>query len=80
MREETGLTLDAADGELLLRWTGEFFLCDVFRFRRELDPAALTLQPWETSDARLAPLREIRELQKAGQFVPWDYLDRLPEA
>ena len=79
VREETGLTLDPADGELLLRWTGEFFLCDVFRFRREIDPAALTLQPGETSDARLAPVSQIRELQQAGQFVPWEYLDQLPE-
>ena len=79
VREETGLALDPADGELLLRWTGEFFLCDVFLFRRRIDPAALTLQPAETEAARLAPLREIRALQKAGQFVPWDYIDTLPE-
>ena len=79
VREETGLALDPADGELLLRWTGEFFLCDVFLFRRRIDPTALTLQPAETEAARLAPLREIRALQKAGQFVPWDYIDTLPE-
>ena len=79
VREETGLALDPADSELLLRWAGEFFLCDVFLFRRRIDPTALTLQPAETEKARLAPLREIRALQKAGQFVPWDYIDTLPE-
>ena len=79
VREETGLLLDPGEPELLLRWTGEFFLCDVFLVRREFDPAALTLQPGETSAARSAGKAEILALRANGRFVPWAYLDKLPE-
>ena len=79
VREETGLVLDPGEAELLFCWTGEFFLCDVYHVRREFAPATLTLQPGETGAARAASLAEIRSLFAAGQFVPWDYLDRLPD-
>ena len=76
--EETGLRLDGKEAELLLRWTGEFFLCDVYLVRRAFDPERLRLQPGETSAARAADVFEIRALAASGQFVPWDYLNQLP--
>ncbi len=79
VREETGLLLRPEEAEYLFRWTGEFFLCDVYLVRREFEPTALTLQPGETGAARAAFLTEIRAMAAAGAFVPWDYLDRLPE-
>lgn len=78
--EETGLTLDPARGERLLRWEGEFFLCDVYRFRQDFDPAQLTLQPGETDEARAADARTILALSAAGQFVPWAYLEQMLDA
>ncbi len=78
VREETGIVLAPSEPERLFRWTGEFFLCDVFLVRRAFDPDALTLQPAETAAARTASLGEILALEAAGRFVPWDYLDQLP--
>ena len=75
--EETGLKLDPAHGELVLRWEGEFFLCDVYRFRQDFDAAKLTLQPGETDEARAADAQTILALSAAGQFVPWDYLEEM---
>ena len=77
VEEETGLRLDPASAERLLCWEGEFFLCDVYRFRQDFDPAQLRLQPGETDEARAADADMIRALAAAGQFVPWDYLERV---
>ena len=77
LREETGLVPAPESGTLLFRWTGEFFLCDVFRFRCEPDVERLTLQPSEICGARMASPAEILALSAAGHFVPWDYLQAL---
>ena len=76
-REETGLCLDPADGELLFRFSGDHFLCDVWRFRQDIDPDAITLQPGETVDSRFADAAEIRRLNDAGQFFGFEDLERV---
>ena len=75
VREETGLVLDPERAELLLCWEGEFFLCDVYRFRQEFSPEQLHLQPEETDGARLCSAEEIRALAASGQFVKLPYLE-----
>ncbi len=79
VREETGLRLDPENGELLLCWEGEFFLCDVYRFRQDFSLAEIVLQPGETDGAMLADAAEIRTLAEAGRFVDLPYLERVLE-
>ena len=77
VREETGLRLDPKRAELLLCWEGEFFLCDVYRFRQDFSPGQITLQPGETDGAMLADAEAIRALAAAGKFVNLPYLERV---
>lgn len=77
VKEETGLKLDPARAELLLCWEGEFFLCDVYRFRQDFTLSALTLQEGETDEARAADEAAIRTMSAAGEFVPLPYLERV---
>ena len=79
VEEETGLRLDPARGERLLCWEGEFFLCDVYRFRQDFELSSLTLQPGETDEARAADAQTVRTLAAAGRFVPWAYLEEILE-
>ena len=77
VREETGLVLDPERAELLLCWEGEFFLCDVYRFRQEFSMEQLHLQPEETDGAQLCDAEAIRALAASGQFVDLPYLERV---
>ena len=77
VREETGLRLDPKRAELLLCWEGEFFLCDVYRFRQDFSPGEIKLQPGETDGAMLADAEAIRALAAAGKFVDLPYLERV---
>ncbi len=79
VREETGMSLEPEQGELLLCWEGEFFLCDVYRFRQDFTLTQITLQPGETDGARLADAAEIRALAASGSFVDLPYLERVLE-
>ena len=75
VREETGLCLAPERGELLLCWEGEFFLCDVYRFRQDFTLGQVTLQPGETDGAMLADAEAIRTLAASGDFVSLPYLE-----
>ena len=77
VREETGLRLDPERAELLLCWEGEFFLCDVYRFRQDVSTGEISLQPGETDGAMLADAEAIRALAAAGAFVDLPYLERV---
>lgn len=79
VEEETGLKLDPEKGEFLFRYGGEHFLCDVWLFRQELDPARAVLQEGETDGVMLASAAEIRALEAADAFVKFEYLDRVLE-
>lgn len=83
VKEETGLALDPGRGELLFRFSGEHYHCDVWRFRQEVRLAEVALQPGETCDAQLADAAAIRALSAAGRFLDFEDLERvlaLPEA
>lgn len=75
--EETGLRLQPENGRVLLRYSGSYFVCDVWLFRQDFDPARLTLQPGETTAARAASADAIRALAQEDAFTPLPYLERV---
>lgn len=82
-REETGLRLDPGRGELLFRFSGAHFHCDVWRFQQPFDEIEIALQPGETCDFRLADPEQIRALDRAGAFFAFEDLEQVlswPEA
>ena len=79
VREETGLCLDPGEGELLLRFSGEHYLCDAWLFRREIDLDEIVLRPGETCGKRLADADAIRALNAAGRFFAFEDLEKVLE-
>ena len=77
VREETGLTLDPERGELLFRFSGAHYHCDVWRFRHDFTLADVVLRPGETCGKMLAAPSRIRALNKAGQFFAFEDLERV---
>lgn len=77
VREETGLRLDPARGELLFRFSGDHYLCDVWRFRQDFKLEDVVLLPGETCDKRLADAAEIRALDAADEFFAFEDLERV---
>ena len=75
--EEAGLRLDPERGELLFRFSGDHFHCDVWLFRQDFDPDALVLRPGETCGKLLADPARIRALNDAGQFFAFEDLERV---
>ncbi len=75
--EEAGLRLDPERGELLFRFSGDHFHCDVWLFRQDFDPDALVLRPGETCGKLLADPARIRALNNAGQFFAFEDLERV---
>lgn len=76
-KEETGLTLDPGKGELVFRFSGAHYHCDVWLFRQEAALRDIVLQPGETCDAQLADADTIRRLHAAGQFLDFEDLERV---
>ena len=74
LREETGLRPDPACGELLFRFSGDHFHCDVWRFRTDFAPEEIVLQPGETCAWTLADTRQIRRLNDEGIFFAFEDL------
>ena len=76
-REETGLVLDPENGELLFRFSGDHFHCDVWRFTRDLKKSDIVLQPTETCDFRLADTETIRRLNDSGRFFGFEDVEHI---
>lgn len=76
-REETGLLLDPCNGELLFRFSGEHFHCDVWRFTQDFAESDIVLQPGETCAFRLADADSLRRLDKEGAFFAFEDLARV---
>lgn len=75
--EETGLRLEPAKGELLFRFSGAHFHCDVWRFVQDFDLTSVVLRPGETCDAVLADAASIRALDAVGAFFAFEDLERV---
>ncbi len=54
---------------------GEPFLMDVYGLRRDVDPAALALQPGEVDGARWFPIDEWEQKARAGEILAGAYSD-----
>ena len=76
-KEETGLTLNGANGEVMLYHGCADNFCDIWMFREDHDLSEVILQPGETVDAMYATREEIYRMYHSGELVPFDYLDRL---
>ena len=79
VKEETGLSLDPGKGEVLFRFSGDHFHCDVWRFTQAVELSEVRLLPGETVDARLASADEIRALERADRMFSFNYLPRVLE-
>ena len=77
VREETGLALDPAVGELIYAYRREDAFCDVWLFRQEFDLSAVTLQEGETTAARAASKDEVLALYRSGQLVPYPRFEEI---
>ena len=76
-REETGLVLDPKNGELLFRFSGDHFHCDVWHFTQDFKKCDIVLQPSETCDFRLADTETIRRLNEAEQFFGFEDVEHI---
>jgi len=76
-KEETGLSLDPKNGELViqLKYTRAFF--DVWLFVQDFCLDDVVLQPGETVDKKIASMDEVRRLVQAGEFVRDDFIEEL---
>ena len=76
-REETGLLLNPCSGELLFRFSGEHFHCDVWHFTQDFTESDIVLQPGETCAFRLADADSLRRLDREGAFFAFEDLARV---
>jgi len=71
-REECGIALDPACGQIVLTERREDGFCndfcDVWLFRQDIDPADFVPQPGETVCAKLATAEEILQMHDIGIF------------
>lgn len=73
VREELGLTLDPAKGQLFCRYKrnyprGAKALCDVWVFRQNFDLSQMVLQKEEVSEAKIISSDELRAMLTDGKF------------
>jgi 8-oxo-dGTP pyrophosphatase MutT (NUDIX family) len=77
VREETGLVLDPEKGECILRMKGHDYFADVWCFRQDFDLKDVILQEGETSAARWADRKQMKEDMQTGRFIPINHFDTI---
>lgn len=80
VKEETGLTLEPANGKLVHSYSGRDYHTDVWLFRQDFDLEEVTLQEGETCGKMYASREEILRMHDAGILVPYRYLRQLMDA
>lgn len=75
VREETGIELEPSAGELLFRYSGVSFHCDVWLFRQDFDLDKVKLLEGETCAAMAADREKILELLDNDEFVRYEYVE-----
>lgn len=75
--EEIGVRPDLDHGGLAFTYLGKTAHHDVWVFRMDVSPKALTLQPEEVIDARWARPEELLRMEGEGTFVKTGYLAEL---
>lgn len=82
VKEETGLTLELTNGQVILpyrrdEWDNTGFK-DVWLFKEDFDISEVVLQEGEACDAKWATQKEIRSMIDTGEFVPvFDYIEKV---
>jgi len=76
-KEESGISLNPQNGELLLEFIyGQAFF-DVWLFVQDFCLDDVVLQPGETVDAKVVTMDEIRRMVQAGEFVRDEFIEEL---
>lgn len=75
VKEETGLMLEKSRGVLVFSERNKDYFRDVWLFRQNFDLADVVLQPGETTDKMYAGKDQILQMYRAGEFVPYNYLE-----
>jgi len=76
-QEEIGIALLPENGRCVFSLLREDNFCDVWLFRQEVSSAQFVPQPGETIAAMLASAAQIREMTRAGRFIPTSYMEEL---
>ena len=75
VREETGIRLEPSAGQLLFRYSGLSFHCDVWLFRQDFDLSAVRLLEGETCAAMAADKEKILQMLENDEFVRYEYVE-----
>ena len=79
VKEELGIELDLNSGEKLFTVKFSSGFDDVWFVRQNVEIDTLCLQEEEVADAKWATSREIEEMVRDGEFIPYHYLHLLFE-
>ncbi len=79
VREEIGLSADPARGRVALSFRRDDNFCDVWLFCQDFELSEVVLLEGETTDRAYASPEKVRELYENGQFVPYEYIDKILE-
>lgn len=79
VKEETGLSLDAAKGECIYSYMRSDGFVDVWLFQQDFDLSDVVLNEDETVDKMFATSEKIRELIDEGKFYSFSYIDKVLE-
>jgi isopentenyldiphosphate isomerase len=78
-KEELGIDLDISKGEKLFSVKFSSGFDDIWLVRQNVDIGDLKLQYEEVADAKWASETEIKQMVFKGDFIAYDYLDKLFE-
>ncbi|MCJ7690705.1 MAG: NUDIX domain-containing protein [Clostridiaceae bacterium] len=78
-KEELGIDLDISKGENLFSVKFSSGFDDIWLVRQNVDIGDLKLQYEEVADAKWVSDKEIKQMVLNGDFIAYDYLDKLFE-
>ncbi len=77
VQEETGLTLQPENGQVIISGTGTDYFYDIWLFKQDFALSEVVLLEGETCDASSASAEEILQMHREGTFVPYEYLEEM---
>lgn len=85
IKEETGLDVSKAEGQLALTYKrvnpeeGDNYFVDVYRFVMDFEEEDLVMQEGETDGYMFASLEEIRQIAEEGKFLHFTSIEKVFE-
>lgn len=79
VKEETGFDILPKNGKVLFTVQSDDAICDIWLFQQDFNIEDITFQVNETCDAKWASKDEIRLMVSNGEFIAFDYLEKLFE-